>query len=102
MKNKLLLILLLGLGLSSCKNDDLSMSSETKNNTTIQKKETFHTFNVLGHVVIVKQIGNNYFISDDQMISERQLNLLKNGGLERSSGKISSVTRARLIVVCFS
>jgi len=94
MKNKLLLILLLGLGLSSCKNDDLSMSSETKNNTTIQKKETFHTFNVLGHVVIVKQIGNNYFISDDQMISERQLNLLKNGGLERSSGKISSVTRA--------
>ncbi|GEM_PF-351168 len=90
MKKILFLTAFLGLGLSSCKKEDKSINSNDISIEETSSSATFHTYSVNGKPFIVKQVGDNYYIADDIMISQRQLNIIKNIS-STTGGKVASV-----------
>ena len=88
MKKIIFLTAFLGLVLSSCKKED-----KTINDISIEEETSsavFHTYSVNGKPFIVKQVGDKYYIADDIMISQRQLNIIKKTG-SSAGGKVASV-----------
>ncbi|UPZ35550.1 M12 family metallopeptidase [Sphingobacterium sp. PCS056] len=91
MKKLLIISSFLLLGLTSCNKEEKSIKQDS---LPINKSDSaiYHTFSVDGKPFLVKQIGDNYYISDDVMISKRQLNVIKN--IKSSNGgKISSIRK---------
>lgn len=91
MRKLLIIASVLSLGLSSCSKEEKSINQDS---LTISKSDSsiYHTFTVDGKPFLVKQKGDKYYISDDVMISQRQLNVIKNIK-SSSAGNISSIRK---------
>jgi hypothetical protein len=88
MKKIIFLTAFLGLVLSSCKKEDKTINDISTEEET--SSAVFHTYSVNGKPFIVKQVGDKYYIADDIMISQRQLNIIKKIG-SAPGGKVASV-----------
>ncbi|MBB5648458.1 M12 family metallopeptidase [Pedobacter cryoconitis] len=84
---KLSLLLITVLTLNSCKRDLSNVPSEKTSN----EKVTFHKLMINGNETIIKEAEGKYYFSDDEILSERQFNILKRmantslGTIERST-----------------
>jgi len=75
MKNllRLSLLLITIVTLNSCKRDTGNEPLETKSKDEV----TFHKLMINGNETIIKEAEGKYYFSDDEILSERQFNILK-------------------------
>ncbi|SUI97853.1 Flavastacin precursor [Sphingobacterium spiritivorum] len=90
----LLLLLTVTITFNSCRRDiDAAPDDQTQEDTT-----SFQKLMINGNEVLIKQENGKYYISDDEVLSERQLNILKdlarkNMGTVKRSAIISDVVK---------
>nr|WP_199075249.1 M12 family metallopeptidase [Pedobacter sp. ASV19] len=87
---KLSLFLLFSLAtLNSCKRDSNDIPSEV----TSTKGVTFHKLMINGNETIIKEAEGKYYFSEDEILSERQFNILK----RMANSNLSTVERSTII-----
>ncbi|MGJ1264520.1 M12 family metallopeptidase [Sphingobacterium spiritivorum] len=90
----LLLLLTVTITFNSCRRDiDAAPDDQTQEDTT-----SFQKLMINGNEVLIKQENGKYYISDDEVLSERQLNILKdlarkNTGTVKRSAILSDVVK---------